>query len=284
MANDLSAFTPEAWASTIQDTLRKSLVGREIANFGLEANLTEGNTVNRPYISDLSANTYVDASGVTIQDAAPTNEYLTVDTTKEASFYVQQKDIIQNKYSTAKIYTDSSGYALRDAMDSALLEEVANAGLTLDQSDFSAGGSGAITPAVGTIIEQFSLIRKKLHENSVKENGDFFAVVDPTTFSIIEQKAAASGFNVADATLKNGFVGNWMGFDIYISNNSYTTGGDTYLMAGKKGCVDMVVQAEPRVLTTQPSTKIGKNYITWDLYGIKTFHTGGQRMVSVHID
>lgn len=284
MANSLSAFNPEMWASMIQDILDKSLVAKSITSFEYQSQLTEGDVIHVPYIGNLDANTYVDASGVTIQSVAPTDEYLTVDTTKEASFYVQERDIIQNKYSTAKLYQERAAYALGDAMDTAILAQVANAGLTLTAGDLVGGsGTGAITATTTNIIEIFSAAKRKLIANNVKVNGDIFAVVTPEVASLIEQKMAAGGFNVTDSALKNGYAGDFLGFKVYVSNNVYSPSTTDFCMFGKKGCVSTVVQKSPKVMTTQPATSIGKNYITWDLYGIKTFQIGAQEMVSVAI-
>lgn len=284
MANSLSAFNPEMWAPMIQDILDKSLVAKNITTFEYESVLSEGDVVHVPYIGNLDANTYVDATGVTIQSVTPTDEYLTVATTKEASFYVQERDIIQNKYSTARLYQERAAYALSDAMDTALLAEVANAGLSLTAGDLTGGsGTGSITATTTNIIEIFSAAKRKLIANNVKVNGDLFAVITPEVGSLIEQKMASGGFNVTDSALKNGYAGDFLGFKVYVSNNVYNDSSIDYCMFGKKGCVAAVVQKQPKVLTTQPEDKIGKNYITWDLYGIKTFQIGKQEMVSVQI-
>jgi len=284
MANNLSAFNPEIWASMIQDILDKSLVGKNITTFEYQAQLTEGDVIHVPYIGNLDANTYVDADGVTIQSVTPTDEYLTVATTKESSFYVQEKDIIQNKYSTARMYQERAAYALQNAMDTALLAEVANAGLSLTAGDLTDGtGTGAITATTTNIIEIFSAAKRKLIANNVKVNGDLFAVVTPEVASLIEQKMATGGFNVTDSALKNGYAGDFLGFKVYVSNNVYSSSTIDYCVFGKKGCIAAVVERSPKVLITQPSDKIGKNFITWDLYGIKTFQIGKDEMVSVNI-
>lgn len=284
MPNNLSAFSPEIWASMIQDILDKSLVAKNITTFEYQSQLTEGDVIHVPYIGNLSANTYVDANGVAIQEITPTDEYLTVATTKEASFYVEEKHIIQNKYSTAKLYQERAAYALQDAMDSELLAEVDNAGLTLTAGDLTGGsGTGAITATTTNIIEIFSAAKRKLIANNVKVNGDLFAVITPELGSLIEQKMAAGGFNVTDSALKNGYAGDFLGFKVYVSNNVYNDSSIDHCMFGKKGCVAAVVQKQPKVLVTQPNNKIGKNFITWDLYGIKTFQIGSQEMVNVKI-
>lgn len=284
MANNLSAFNPTLMAATIQEVLHKAYVGKEIASYGLESQLTYGATIDRPYIGTLVANEYDDSTGVTDQDLVPTGETLTVNHEKEATFYVQRKDLIQNKFDTAKRYAEEAAHAHRNAMDAAILAEVANAvsaNLMTAGSLSGGSGTGAITVALANVIEIFTTAYQKLSEQNVRDDGDLFAVVTPAFFNIIQQKATSVGFNTADAVLKNGKVGRWMNFDIYVSNNVYTTGGSYYQMFGKKGAVDMVVQNEVEVMPKDVPNKTGKRYLTYSLWGIKTFNTGTKKIVSV---
>lgn len=289
MAQDLSNFTPEVWGMNIQDTLDKVLVGREICNTKLKSNLNFGDTVHVPYIGNVTANAYVDATGVTINDVNPCDEYLTVDKQYDASVYIQTKDIIQNKYSTASIYQKRCTYALQDAIDTAVLAEVANAGLSLTAGDLTGGtGTGAITASTSNILEIFSRARMKLTAANVKDEGDFVAVLTPEMASLVEQKFAGAGFNVADSTLKNGFAGNVMGWKVYVSNNVYSPSAIDYNVFMKRGAIALAMQKDVTMEVKDAygsggGARLGKQYIAWDLYGIKTFNTGKSEIVSVHI-
>lgn len=283
MANAITAFTPEFWAPKIQDNLHKSLVALDIADSELRSSLSEGDTVHKPYFSSLSATTYVKGVDVTIQDLTATDETLVVDTTQEASFYVDNVDKIQNKYSAAQNGIDEASYALKDSIDTAVLAEVLNANDTLDDGDIGGIATNAITLTTTNVIEVFSTGRAKLLGVNVVENGDFVAVVSPAIASIIEQKATSTGFNISDAAFKNGYAGDFMGFKIYVSNNLDGTSTRTHCYLGKNKQIDFVAQKMPEVLITQPEKKIGKNIITWDLYGKKTFEKASQRFLDLQI-
>ena len=289
MTQDLTNFTPEVWAANIQDTLDKTLVAKEICSTSLKSNLSFGDVVHVPYIGNVTATAYVDATGVTISDVNPCDEYLTVNRQYHAAVYIPTKDIIQNKYSTAQIYQDRLSYALQDEIDAAVLANVTSAGLTLDAGDLAGGsGSGSISATTSNIIEIFAAARAALRGNNVKESGDFIAVITPELASIIEQKAAASGFNVADSTLKNGFAGSWMGWKIYVSNNVYNNSSIDYCLFMKKGAIALAMQKEitaevGAAYGSGGGNKLGKNYIAWDLYGYKVFQDGAKEMVKVKI-
>ena len=60
--------------------------------------------------------------------------------------------------------------------------------------------------------------------------------------------------------------------------------GTVSCMFGKKGSVDLVVQAEPKVVFKEVQDKLGKNVIPWTLYGKKTFDEGAKALVWVKVN
>src|SRR3712207_1601850 len=135
MANSLSPLNPAYWSRTMGQALRKSLVARDITSFAEQATLRDGDTVHRPYTTQMSVNTYVKGVDVTIQDLAPTDQTLVVNTAKEVSFYVDEIDQLQNRYDIAKLKADEAAYLLKDAIDTAVFAEYANAAYYYDNVD-----------------------------------------------------------------------------------------------------------------------------------------------------
>ncbi|MGI8467735.1 MAG: hypothetical protein ACR2N3_04715 [Pyrinomonadaceae bacterium] len=263
--------------------LRKSLVSRDITSFAERATLVDGDTVHRPYSTFLSVNNYVKGVDVTIQDIAPVDETLVVNTAKEVSFYIDDIDQLQNRYDIAKVKADEAAYLLRDAIDSTVFGQYVNAAYYFDNVDFTAGAAGGLAVDETNIHKLVTGVKAKLMKNNVNPNGDLFMVVTPTIAMYIERYAAANGFNIADSTIRNGYAGDYLGVRIYVSNNLTNTAGVTHLIAGRKGSIDLIVQKEPNTLITQPPQKIGKNFITWDLYGLKTFYEGSRNMIDVRV-
>lgn len=224
MANNLLAFSPEYRSLRIQRLLKKSLVSRDIANMEERALLSNGIKVHRPYHSDIKVNTYVKGTAVTPQDITATDEYLTVDQTKEATVYVDQVDIIQNKYDVANSLTDRITYALKRDIDGAFLREVANAALTLDDADFGGSSGTAITASTSNIVKLFALAEAKMNQNNIEDTKPRYAVITPALKAIVQQSLIFNGFRKADEGLDgmflgNGFMGRYMNFNIYSSNN-----------------------------------------------------------------
>ncbi len=54
-------------------------------------------------------------------------------------------------------------------------------------------------------------------------------------------------------------------------------------MFGKKGAVDVVIMAEPKLEVKEVPDKLGKNFLPYTLYGKKTFAEGAKKLVDVRV-
>ena len=135
MANSLTAFSPTYWSAQIQKKLYKKNVFKAITSFSEQKSLSNGQTVNRPYRNDIYVGNYTKGTALTAQDVTGTQESLTVNQIKAALIYIDNVDKIQNKWSLANAYIDEASTRLGNAIDGALLAEVANAASSLDDAD-----------------------------------------------------------------------------------------------------------------------------------------------------
>lgn len=225
MANNLLAFSPEYWSARAQFLLKKMLVAREIANMEERATLKNGVKVHRPYHSDVKVNTYTKGTSVIPQDVTATDEYLTVDQTKEATVYIDDVDVIQNDYNAANLYVDRITYALKRDIDGAFLARVVDASYAVDDATFSGGTSGnGISATVSNVFKLFTTVEATLNNNNVEDTKPWFAVITPDLKALLQQTNLANGFNQADAALNGalkgmGYLATWGNFNIFVSNN-----------------------------------------------------------------
>jgi hypothetical protein len=305
ISNDVSAISPEIWSSMVQVPLYKSLVAMEVANTRLNSTLKNGDTVHVPYFGDLSAQTYTPGTSIsaTAQDWA--FDSLIVSAYKHVTFYVDDPRALTLNVSQAQELATEAAYRLKDGIDQHVFANITGADgfVPADDADIL-GGTNAKPVSAGTanIIQVFAGARKVLRERNVEESGDWCAVVTPKIAADIEIKAANVGFNVADATLRNGYAGDFMGFQVYISNNlpsgsmtaiapgaggvtatglSATTGTSVYF--GKKGTIDVVMLAAPALEIRKKDDMIGSNFITWTVYGSSVFTKNRSRGINMPI-
>ena len=224
MANNLDAFTPEYWSARTQRLLKKKLIAREIANMEEQATLRDGDMVHRPYYSDVVVNDYTKGVDVTVQDVTATDEYLTVNKSKEATVYIDAIDVKQNKYDAANKYIDRMTYALKKDIDGNFLKEVVNAEFTMDDGDMGGTAGNPVTVTVANAFKLFTLTEAKMNANDIEDTKPRFFVITPDVKAAIQQTNLVNGFNQADAALRGtlkgmGYLGTWGNFNIFVSNN-----------------------------------------------------------------
>jgi len=295
VTNDVSAITPEIWSSMVQVPLYKSLVALEIGNTRLESELSHGDTIHIPRFGSLSAQTYTPGTTLSATNQEWDYDTIVVSSYKHVSFYVDNVEQLQANVSLATELATEAAYQLRDVIDTHVLNNITGADgfMPADNQDILGGTNGApVSGSSGNIINVFAGARKFLREHNVEENGDWACVISPKLAQAVETKAANVGFNVADATLRNGYAGDFMGFQVYISNNlptgnmsaiapaagngiigglsgaqaSGTTVGKANYF-GRKGMIDVVLQRAPALEIRQKDDMIGSNFITWTVYG-----------------
>lgn len=294
--NDVSAIIPEIWSKMVQVPLYKSLVAMEVANTRFESELSFGDTIHIPRFGNLSAQTYTPGTAITVTNQDWSYDTIVVSTYKHVSFYVDNVEQLQANVEIARELATEAAYQLKNAIDSHVLANITGTDgfMPADELDLGLSSTNGKPVSAGTanIINVFAGARSFLRQHNVEENGDWCAVVTPKVASFIETKAANVGFNVADATLRNGYAGDFMGFQVYVSNNlpsgnlsaiapaagngiigglsganasGTTPGRATYF--GRKGMIDVVLQRAPALEIKSVHNLIGSNFITWTVYG-----------------
>ena len=316
VSNDVSAIQPELWSEMVQVPLYKSLVSLEVANMKLSDTLRSADTIHVPRFGDLSAQVYTPGTSLSATNQEWDYDTLVVSTYKHCTFYVDNARALTINVDQARELAGEAAYQLKNAIDSHVFANITGAdGFQCVDASIAQGGTAAreVSAASGTIINVFSNLRKELRDRNVEETGDWCAVVTPAVAAVIEVKATAVGYNVADATLRNGYVGDFMGFQIYLSNNlpsgacstiapPTATWGDSQvdwqgvsataasattcrsIYVGRKGTIDVVLMRAPALEIRPKDDMIGSNYITWTVYGSAVFEKNRKRGINVPIN
>jgi len=225
MANNLDAFSPEYRSARTQRLLKTKLVAREIANMEEQSLLRDWDVVHRPYYSDVIVNNYTKGTDVTVQDVSATDEYLVVNKSKEATVYIDEIDVKQNKYDAANKYIDRMTYALKKDIDGNFLKEVLNAAYTVDDAVVSGGNAGdPVTVTVSNAFKMFTLTEAMMNSNDIEDTKPWFYIITPEVKAAIQQTNLVNWFNQADAALRGvlkgvGYLGTWGNFNLLVSNN-----------------------------------------------------------------
>ncbi len=304
----VSAIQPELWSTMVQVPLYKSLVALEVANMRLSDTVKFADTVHVPRFSSLSAQTYTPGTTLSATQQDWFFDNLVVSSYKHVTFYVDDPTQLTINVDQARELATEAAYQLKNAIDTDVLKNITgdDGFMVADNRDILGGTNGApVSAGSANIINIFAGARKMLRQLNVEEVGDWCAILTPKLASYIEIKAATVGFNVADATLRNGYAGDFMGFQVYISNNlpsgnlsaianSTLTGGTTIggklsganasgttpgraVYFGRKGTIDVVMMRAPALEIRKKDDMIGSNFITWTVYGSSVFTNNRSR-------
>ena len=394
MANTFSALFADYWSRRMQVIHSRIDVFRAIASFEQQAVLKNGDVVHKPYHTVPSVASYTRGTAVTMVDQTVTDESLTVDQAFVAPFYVDDLDALQSNYPVLNKLADEAAIKLSNKIDGDILGEYDQATDTVDDGDLGGTAGNGVTVSVTNIQKVFAVAQRKLMKqlNSNFKRGDVFAVISPNFYQTLLEYLAGKETTLGDSTGMSGHVGQYYGFDLYVSNSvgwsaelimgSAATANDTIVingvtltakasptvagefdvettaaaqittivtfvnapgtstsgeqvalsranqdllfgitatdattkitfkgegwagvavsetltaaadvwtttkqiehqLFGKKGAIDVVIQARPSVEIKEVPDKLGKNIIPYTLYGLKTFIKGKDMLVSV---
>ena len=212
MANTVAPLNPEKWMSDVQDYLNASLVAEKVCHMKkFDGMVSEGDTINFPYINDMRAQTYAQGTDLTIDEFTATQDQLSINRSYAATTPI---DPVQVKQAMFKGYPEElarqCAFVLSQELDQRVLGDgVTNAGNSVT------GGTLTAATVYTRLTEAMAAIQR-----ANGADGEMFAVLDPERVALLAQSEVANGWNVADRALMNGFVGDSQaGFRIYASNN-----------------------------------------------------------------
>lgn len=295
ITNDVSAIIPELWSTMVQVPLYKSLVALEITNMRNET-ARFGDTIRLPRFGNLSATTYTPGTTISAVASDWAFDTLTVSSYVISPFYVDDVHRVQANVDQARELATEAAFRIKNRIDTDVLKNLTGADgfMPADELDLGLSSTNGKPVSAGSanIINVFAGARKFLRDHNVEELGDWCAIVSPKVAASIEIKAASTGFNVSDSTLRNGYAGDFMGFQVYISNNlpsgnlsaiapaagngiigglsganaSGTTPGRANYF-GRKGTIDFAWQKSPALEIKEKDDMLGANFVFWTVYG-----------------
>ena len=254
MANNVTTGGRENVMSKItQKYLSRMPVFRKLASFAENNTLGKGQSVNRPYRSDFTVGAYTPNTDVASQDWSLIQQLLTVDRSFVASIKidpVEQKQVYPNLRTE---FAPRLAYQLGQKMDRDFLDEVDNAALDIDGSDYGESASAPIdlgsVPAEKVWLDAFA----ELVNNTDEHSRGMYAVVDAHMFSEIQQRGIETTYSQSDMIFRNGMAkGAFVGFDLYVSNNLPTTA--MFTMANAIPATNDVVKINGVTFTLKQTT------------------------------
>ena len=209
-------FIPTIWSAKINKALDKSLVALSLANQNYQGEITgPGDSVKITEIGPISTANYTkNSTSITYSALDDASKTLLIDQIKYASFYIDDVDRSMALSGLQEEGSRKMAMAFKDGVDSHILGLYAQAGTTANL-----GTTGTpITCSAGTIVSRIAQIGKELSENNVPTEGRWL-VAPPWFQKNLILAIGTSSYQPNLPALENGFIGHFLGFDMFISNN-----------------------------------------------------------------
>ena len=218
MSNTLTPLSPTYWSRIMGRKLYNVTVFRSQASFEEQATLKDGQIVDRPYRSDIVAETYTKGTAMTAQDLTATSDQLTVNKFKAMLMYVDNVDKIQNKWDSAKVWAEEAALRLAIIIDAEYLYEVVNANNTVDDGDLGGTSGNGITLATTNLLNTYGKVNRKLDIQNVPRE-ERFINISPQWYDVLWQFIAGKESLLGDKTGEYNNIGSYAGLKHYLTNN-----------------------------------------------------------------
>lgn len=255
----LSASFKTVWSREMQEQLWVTNVWRPQANFRLESELKDGDTVKRIRASKMVPQDYTRYSDATFQQGTTTAESLTVDKTPTIPFIISDLDELQSTPKARKEFTDYAVEQMNNIINGWYTAEVTNAGSVIDASNFggTAGQGATITPA--NVKKMFAIAQRNLGRQNVYKfkpgESEFFANIGPDLYQALVESLGDRESMLGDKLSENGHAGRFGIFDLYVHNAGYWT-GDLYMATNPTDGDTIVIKVADQTITLTAKTTV----------------------------
>lgn len=236
----LTDANPTIIGQELVQVLEKSLVSAAVCNRSYEGEVRDmGSAVKICGVSALSSANYTGSVSYSALDV--TSATMNIDIARYVAFDLDDVNATQSAPDLWTPYVQNAGYTLASYIDSKVLEEAGtNAGnnsYRTGTTAWTAGSSGAYIP------KMFADIHAKLDAANVPQ-ANRYVIVNPSVRQGLQIWAAGKDSQFASGVQQNGFMGQFMGLNVFVSNNLDADGSSQpQAVAGSAGLgIALVVQ------------------------------------------
>jgi len=235
-------FIPEIWSNQILARLNDASSFLQVANRNYEGEASKGNTVKINEVGPVTVNTYTDnsTSDLTWEFLTDAQKELKIDQFKYFAFAVDDVDRLQARPDVMAEAIKNATWALRDNIDAALAATYSQAGVT-----YGSTGSG-IDVNSNAVFKVFNYISHYLDTYNCPKNGRWCVCPPWFYYALLAKKLDVDKGQVRGDLEMGGFRGQYLGYNVYTSNN-ITNGNVTTnakVMFGGPEALSLVVQMD----------------------------------------
>ncbi|MBO4355968.1 MAG: hypothetical protein J5850_03860 [Clostridia bacterium] len=272
----ITNFIPTVWSQTLAKSLEKEYIAVKNCNRDFEGSIkgvgdkVKINSIGAVTLFDYTKNTDMSAPA-TMSDSTVT---LSINRAKAFNFQIDDVDKTQANVNLLSATMREAANAIADDADAyiySLYSEISAANtITVEDMDY--------TDVVDTLI----LAREKLLKNNVNSNVDTVLEVSPEVAALILKSKILQSTDNEDI-ISNGYIGSFIGFDVYVSNNIVKDENDCYkCFARTKRAIAYADQLNA-VEAYRPEKRFADAVKGLHLYGAKIVYPGELFLLDISV-
>ena len=211
-----------------------------------------GDTVKMIYGGDVTLETYDPAAGVTYNPIDISTDEIKIDQQASVAFFFNALEQLQLEGNLAKSILDEklvrTAYAFKKHIETNLSTLYAKAGILYAASTATGGLAGTGLQLTVSNVEQFLIdMQVKFDEANVQDEGRY-ACLPPWVIGMLTGATSNDYTESGVKHRKNGFAGEYAGFQIYKDNNIFNDATNYYPLFGIDGVsMALATQKKPQV-------------------------------------
>jgi len=220
MSNTLADGTAKQhWIPEVQDNLHKRLVAKAVSTvYTGPDRIVHSNYASEAEGSDGTTSTY------SVTDYELADDTLTVNRQAHAAEHIYMIEKLQTRFDLAMERAAEQGQIVADKVDQYILNlPVSTSGVSDIDAGVMAGGASngtAYEVTSSTVDDVTNTVREQLLLNNARVDKGIDWIVTPRELTDVTAFMQNNGFSVADAAIRNGFVGEMFnGMRVFVSNN-----------------------------------------------------------------
>ena len=218
-------FIPEIWSAAVFDIFQKNLVYGGLANTDYQGEIRQyGDTVRINEIGDITINAYTKNSttAITIQELADSQQVLTIDRARYWGFKLDDLDQAQTNPKLMSKAMERAAYNLKDETDTYLATLMSTGNFFQGTNSTELGSTvTALSAASTAVVVAFSWYDRIMNQNNVPTNGRWIVVPPAIAQQLVNARIIAETANSQVMNEGTKSIGNFYGFDVFVSNNCY---------------------------------------------------------------
>lgn len=271
MSNTISSRTYRDLVrnSTLQAILHSATVTEAIA----DVDRSGKKVIQNPYPSTPTVTIQALAGTYSVNTYTTTDDALTVSQEIMLSEHVYDFEESLAMYDLFQNRVEQMAWKIKDKLDTQMLTDIlatSSINTLVVTSGFASYG----------VIKALAGLQGLVAGYSTGQN-QVFLVIENTDIAAFIQAQVSTGFNMADMALKNGFMGNYLGVDVYVVRSGQSP--SNHRLGGIKKSFTVALPTAWKTEEKQVSGATGWEIVMYGYYGSKVWHNNLNLVVDVQI-